>query len=635
MVEKLETLDKKPEAGCLRDSATLGLILRVHAESWVRKVTEGYPPAQCDMLLGGHSREMNDDVQTTSGSWWRTWLLLRVAELRQREGQIFLVLALVIGALTGLAVVAFIMLTERLGMRLYPAGGAPWRRLLFPVVGSLGIGYLLYRYFPNARGSGVPQTKAALFAREGRITLRTVLGKFFCTSATLASGIPLGREGPSVQVGAGIASVLGRRLGLRSDQVKNLIPVGAAAAIAAAFNTPLAAVVFSLEEIMGDLHAPVMGAVVLASATAWMILRVFLGDHPLFKVPQYQLVHPAEFAVYAVLGVAGGLVSVAFTKLLLGIRTRFLRFPQNTLWFQPVAGGLVVGLMGWFVPQVMGVGYGYVGDALNGRMAFNLMLLLVILKLFAVTTSYASGNAGGIFGPSLFIGAMLGGSVGTLAHHLLPAYTATPGAYALVGMGAVFAGIVRAPMTSVLMIFEMTQDYAVIVPLMIANLVSLFIASRLQEEPIYEALAVQDGIHLPTAESRQRYGQRQLATVMHTADQSLPAEITVREATEQVRSSEVRTWLVTDRRGVVGVVNLERLERELAEGKNEDKKLAELVDATAFPHVHPDQGLDLALERMGANQIEILPVVNRADVHKLEGIVTLRDVLNAYGVSRA
>ena len=155
------------------------------------------------MLLIGHSREMNESGQTTSGSWWRTSLLDRVAELRQREDQVFLVLALVIGALTGLAVVAFILLTERMGMRLYPVGGAPWRRLLFPVVGSLGIGYLLYRYFPNARGSGVPQTKAALFAREGRITLRTVLGKFFCTSATLASGIPLGREGPSVQVGGG------------------------------------------------------------------------------------------------------------------------------------------------------------------------------------------------------------------------------------------------------------------------------------------------------------------------------------------------------------------------------------------------------------------------------------------------
>src|ERR1039457_4282170 len=410
------------------------------------------PKAHGAMLVVGHSPEMSEGIQTTSGNWWKTLLLDRVAELRQREDQIVLVVALVIGALTGLAVVAFIVLTERLGMRLYPVGGAPWRRLLLPVVGSLGIGYLLYRYFPNARGSGVPQTKAALFAREGRITLRTALGKFFCTSATLASGIPLGREGPSVQVGSGIASVLGRLLGLRTEQVKKLIPVGSAAAIAAAFNTPLAAVLFSLEEIMGDLHAPVMGAVVLASATSWMVLRVFLGNHPLFKVPQYQLVHPLEFVVYAVLGVAGGVISVAFTKLLPGMRARFLRFPQNTVWFQPVAGGLMVGLMGWFVPQVLGVGYGFVGDALNGRMAFNLMVLLVVLKLIAVTTSYASGNAGGIFGPSLFIGAMLGGTVGTVAHHLFPAYTATPGAYALVGMGAAFAGIVRAPRTSVLMI---------------------------------------------------------------------------------------------------------------------------------------------------------------------------------------
>jgi CIC family chloride channel protein len=575
---------------------------------------------------------MSENVETRSGSWWRTSLLDRVAELRQRESQVFLVLALVIGALTGLAVVAFILLTERMGMRLYPAGGSPWRRVLFPVAGSLGIGYLLYRYFPYARGSGVPQTKAALFAREGRITLRTVLGKFFCTSATLASGIPLGREGPSVQVGAGIGSVLGRLLGLRSEQVKNLIPVGAAAAIAAAFNTPLAAVLFSLEEIVGDLHAPVIGAVVLASATSWMVLRVSLGNHPLFKVPQYQLVHPAEFVVYAVLGVAGGLVSVAFTKLLLGMRARFLKFPKSTVWFQPLAGGLLVGGIGWFVPQVLGVGYGYVGDALNGNMAFKMMLLLVVLKLITVTTSYASGNAGGIFGPALFIGAMLGGTVGTLAHHLFPAYTATPGAYALVGMGAAFAGIVRAPMTSVLMIFEMTQDYAVIVPLMIANLVSLFIASRLQHEPIYEALAVQDGIHLPSAKTRQRPGRRQVRKVIRAASQLLPAEMTVRGALERVRASEFRTWLVTDPRGVIGIIDISRLERELADSA--DKKLSELVGSRAFPHVHPDHGLDLALERMGTNKIELLPVVNRADVHKLEGVVTLPDVLDAYGVTR-
>jgi chloride channel protein, CIC family len=574
---------------------------------------------------------MSESGERTSGSWWRAPRLYLAAKLQQREDQVFLVLALVIGALTGLAVVAFILLTERAGMRLYPVGGDRWRRVLFPVAGSLGIGYLLFRYFPDARGSGVPQTKAALFAREGRITLRTVLGKFFCTSATLASGIPLGREGPSVQVGAGIASVLGRFLRLRPEKVKALLPVGAAAAIAAAFNTPLAAVLFALEEIVSDLNAPILGSVVLASATSWVVLRLLLGNNPLFKVPQYQLVHPLEFAIYALLGVAGGVVSVAFTKLLLDMRARFLRFPQKTVWFQPVAGGLVVGLMGWFVPQVLGVGYGYVGDVLNGRMALNLMVLLVVLKLLAVTTSYASGNAGGIFGPALFIGAMLGGAVGTVAHHLLPTHTATPGAYALVGMGAVFAGIVRAPMTSVVMIFEMTQDYAVIVPLMIANLVSLFISSRLQRQPIYEALAVQDGIHLPTAETRHRRSQRQVSRITHAATQLLASEITVDEALERVRASEFRTWLVTDRRGVIGVINLPTLEREAAEGAA--KQLGEIVSGVDFPHVHPDQGLDLALERMGANQIEILPVVSRADMHKLEGIVTLRDVLDSYGVN--
>ncbi len=575
---------------------------------------------------------MSEGDQTTRGSRTKIWLLDRLRKLREREDQIFLVLTLVIGALTGLTVVAFILLTERMGMRLYPANGAPWRRLLFPVVGSISVGYLLFRYFPEARGSGVPQTKAALYAHDGRITLRTLLGKFFCTSATLASGIPLGREGPSVQVGAGIASVLGRALGLRPEKVKALVPVGAAAAIAAAFNTPLAAVMFALEEIVGDLHAPVLGSVVLASATSWGVLRLILGNSPLFKVPQYQLVNPVEFVIYAVLGVGTGFVSVAFAKLLLGMRERFLRFPRWTVWFQPVAGGLLVGVLGWFVPQVMGVGYEYVGHALNGNMTLKLMALLVVLKLIAVTTSYSSGNAGGIFGPALFIGAMLGGSVGTVAHHFFPAYTATAGAYALVGMGAAFAGIVRAPMTSVLMIFEMTQDYAVIVPLMIANLVSLFISSRFQKKALYEALAIQDGVHLPSAVSHQRQIQRQVVRVMRAANSTLPAETTVREALELARSSESRTWIVADRLGVVGVINLSRLEQEVA--KDDDKKLGEVLNALVFPHVHADQGLDLALERMGTNQIEMLPVVSRANVHKLEGIVTLHDVLHSYGVSR-
>jgi CIC family chloride channel protein len=573
----------------------------------------------------------NSGGEPTSKTWWSASSLQWTAFLREREEQVFLVLTLLIGALVGLIVVAFILLTERFGTRLYPLGGAAWRRLLVPVVGSLGMGYLLYRFFPDARGSGVPQTKAALYARGGRISLATVFGKFFCTSATLASGIPLGREGPAVQVGAGIASVLGRKLGLRPEKVKALIPVGAAAAIAAAFNTPLAAVLFALEEVVGDMHAPVLGSVVLASATSWAMLRLLLGNDPLFKVPQYQLVHPGEFAIYAVLGVAGGFVSVAFTKLLLWMRDKFLKFPKKTVWFQPVAGGVLVGVMGWFVPQLLGVGYKHVGEVLNGRMAFKLMLLLLVLKLAAVATSYASGNAGGIFGPSLFLGAMLGGIVGTVAQHLLPGYVASPGAYALVGMGTAFAGIVRAPMTSVVMIFEITRDYAVIVPLMISNLVSLFISSRFQKQPIYEVLAHQDGIHLPTAETRQQEGQRQVVQAMRDATEVLNAEMTVMQALEETKSSELHSWPLCDDRGVIGIISMRNLKQANSEG-SANKRLRELVDSSDFPHVHEDHSLNLALERMGASQLDVLPVVNRANLHKLEGIVTLPDVLAVYGV---
>ncbi len=576
-------------------------------------------------------RAMKEAEEQPSATWWkapaRQWTLL----LRDREEQVFLILTLMIGALVGMTVVAFILLTERFGARLYPTGGAAWRRLLVPVVGSLGMGFLLYRFFPDARGSGVPQTKAALFARGGRISLGTVFGKFFCTSVTLACGIPLGREGPAVQVGAGIASVLGRKLGLRPEKVKALVPVGAAAAIAAAFNTPLAAVLFALEEVVGDLHAPVLGSVVLASATSWAMLRLLLGNDPLFQVPQYQLIHPGELGIYAVLGVVGGFVSLAFTRLLLWMRARFLRLPRKTVWFQPVAGGLMVGVMGCFVPQLLGVGYTHVGAVLNGGIELKLMCLLLVLKLVAVATSYASGNAGGIFGPSLFLGAMLGGIVGTAAQYFLPGYAASPGAYALVGMGTAFAGIIRAPMTSVVMIFEITRDYAVIVPLMISSLVSFFISTRFQKQPIYEVLAHQDGIHLPTAETRQQGRQRTVVQAMRDATEVWSGELSVQEVLEKSESSEFHAWPVSDDRGVIGVVSLQQLRQANGDG-DAGKRLSEFVNGTDFPHVHADHSLHIALDRMGASHLDLLPVVNRANVHQLEGVVTLQDVLDSYGV---
>jgi CIC family chloride channel protein len=306
----------------------------------------------------------------------------------------------------------------------------------------------------------------------------------------------MGREGPSVQIGGGIASAIGGWLRLSPERVRDLVPVGVAGALAAAFNTPVSAVIFTLEEIIGDMNAPLLGSAVIASVASVVVERSILGNEPLFHVPQYRLAHPAELLAYAGLGVAGGLVSLVFCQGLLGLRAAFKRLPAWSLPVQPAAGGLVIAVLLLTVPQVTGVGYGYVDQALNGGMVLKTMALLCALKLVATIVSYSTGNAGGIFGPTLYIGAMAGGAIGVLVHRVAPFPVADPGAYALVGMGALFAGILRAPMTSVFMIFEITQDYQILVPLMVANLLSFVISRRLQPTPIYHALLMQDGIHL-------------------------------------------------------------------------------------------------------------------------------------------
>jgi CIC family chloride channel protein len=562
--------------------------------------------------------------------------------LRQSEDQLSLVLSLVIGALVGLVVVAFILLTGRLAARMYPAGGSGWRRILVPVLGSLSTGYLLWRYFPFARGSGIPQTRFALFIDDGRILFRTVLGKFFCCSASLASGIALGREGPSVQVGAGLASVIARNLGLNPKQVKALVPAGCAAALAAAFNTPIAAVLFSLEEIMGDLHASVLGSVVLSSATSWMVLHLILGDDPLFHVAGYQLIHPTEFGVYAVLGVVGGLGSVSFVKLLLGLRAWFMRLPKWTAWFQPVAGGLTVGLIGYFVPEVLGVGYNHVEKVLNGDIVLKVVVLLAVLKIVATAVCYASGNAGGIFGPALFIGAMMGASVGGVAHALFPSYTAGPGAYALVGMGTAFAGIVRTPLTSVFMIFEITRDYTIIVPLMISNLIAYFISYKLQKQPIYEALVRQEGVHLPTAHSRSHAERMQVSEAMRLPSAVLSPDLLIAMVLRQMKDGEFDAWPVGDAEGLWRMIRSSELEQAADEGAS-NQTVAEILcggarngnsTAEGPPYIHPDHSLSVALERMGTSGLNVLPVVSRANVRRLIGIITLDDILDAYGVAK-
>jgi CIC family chloride channel protein len=546
-------------------------------------------------------------------------------QLRLREHQLFLVLSIVIGVLAGLSAVLFTVAIAQTSYRLF--GLAPSRARLFavPPLVSIITGVLLAKVFPDVRGSGIPQTEIAYHLSEGTIPAHVPAGKFLTGVLCIGSGHSLGREGPSVQIGAGLASVIGRWLGLPPQRVRELIPVGAAGALAAAFNTPVAAVLFALEEIIGDLNATLLGSAVVASVASVVVERAILGNEPLFHVPTYRLVHPAELVAYAVLGVFGGLVSLAFTKGLLGLRALFRRLPKRTLMFQPALGGVVIGIILIFTPAVMGVGYEYVDQALNGGLVLKTMALLCFVKLAATIVSYSSGNAGGIFAPSLYIGAMAGGTLGMIVHRVAPFPTADPGAYALVGMGTLFAGIIRAPMTSVFMIFEITQDYQILVPLMVANLLSFAISRRYQPVPIYHALLHQDGVHLPVAGTQAGGTIRTARDVMRDEARFISPDTTI-EAARQLSIGAGPALLVGTRDHLFGVITRGQFDAwcqsSAAEGSIES-----VVDPE-FVHVHPDHPLDVVLDRL-SETAGMLPVVSRTDARRVEGVITPDSLLRS------
>lgn len=543
-------------------------------------------------------------------------------QLRLREHQLFIALSILIGILAGLSAVLFALSIDWTGRVLFGIDPSRSRLFLVPGAVSLITGVLLVWVFPGVRGSGVPQTKAAFHLHGGAIPARVPIGKFITGVLCVGSGHSMGREGPSVQIGAGLASIVGRWLQLPPERVKQLIPIGAAGALSAAFNTPVAAVIFALEEIIGDLNATLIGSTVVASVAAVVVERAILGNEPLFHVPTYHLVHPLELFAYAVLGVLGGAVSLVFCKALLASRAWFQALPSWSRWLQPAAGGLVIGAMLLIMPEVRGVGYESVDQALNGGLLLQTLAALAVMKLVATIVSYSSGNAGGIFAPSLYIGAMAGGAVGTLVHRYAPFPTGDAGAYALVGMGTLFAGIIRAPMTSVFMIFEITQDYQILVPLMVANLLSFVISRRYQPVPVYHALSEQDGVHLPTGPARTR-ATRTSRDLMATDVQLLPAHTTVADALALLQASGASARLVGTRQHMLGVAHVERLAASAGNGLG-GMTVESQLDET-FVHVHPDHPLDVVLDRF-ASCGGLLPVVSRANAALVEGVITLEQI---------
>ncbi|MFP5236871.1 MAG: chloride channel protein [Acidobacteriota bacterium] len=547
------------------------------------------------------------------------------------EERFFLVLSVFIGIFAGLAVVCFRIFIEWCRIFLLGSGTPSTARLLLtPTIAGLVIAVIVIHFFPLARGSGVNQTKAALYIFNGYIPFRTAVGKFITSALAIGTGFSLGPEDPSLQIGACIASAIGRRMRLSRDRMRLIAPVGAAAGLAAAFNAPISAVLFVIEEVIGRWTAGILGSVVLSAISSVVVMRWFLGSESLFRIPPVELKRPSELIAYAILGIIGGLASVAFGAGISYFRPRCRNLAPWTQYLQPAVAGLLIGLIGYLgAPQVMGAGYEYMDEAIHGQFTWQFLAILAGLKILATLLSFVSGTPGGMFAPTLFIGAMFGAAVGGAEHAILPHLAFSPGTYALVGMGVLFAGFLRAPMTSVFMVLEVSGNYSIILPVIVANTFAYVIARALQPVAIFDALTRQDGLDLPSMEEQRE------ENVLRVEDAMQPPTSTVLDSEDSLdraarafeRAPKESVLLVRLRPAGWSSIDRDELKALLSEGKGA-QPLGAVLDARPIPTLHPDHPLDMSLRYV--DRWPLVPVVNRANLSELEGVISQRDVLGRY-----
>lgn len=570
------------------------------------------------------------DTQRQTGKLRRLWEFWTRRIITLPEDRFFLVLAVLIGIFSGLAVVCFRVAIEftkltLLGSTLAPP---PVRVILVPTIGGLIVGLLVLHLFPRARGSGVNQTKSAVYISNGYIPFDTVIGKFLTCALAIGSGQSLGPEDPSLQMGAGIASAIGRRLNLSQEKVRLIAPVGAAAGLAAAFNAPISSVLFVVEEVIGTWSAGVLGAIVLAAVSSVVTMRAFLGSESLFRVPPFRMGGSAELLAYVVLGIVGGAASLLFLKWIVHARPALQAMPSWTQTFQPALAGLLVGFIGIWLPQVMGAGYPIVDQALHGQFTWKLLLILAGLKILATGISFLSGTPGGMFAPTLFIGAMLGGAVGSIEHHFFPSLTGTVGTFALVGMGTFFAGFLRAPITSVFMVIEVSGNYTAVLPVMISSLVAYLISRRYQKVPLFDLLARQEGLVLPSIEEQREQTPQTVEDALEkgTALIVKPGD-PISEVAQKAEAYPGTSLLLRVHPGEWWLLDRYDVLRLAADAKPSSKAVHAKAKGP-LPYLFPDQPLEEALK--WSQDWPVLPVLSRADLGKLEGIITLPAVLQTF-----
>ena len=563
------------------------------------------------------------------------WLDATIQRFRNSEFASGATLAVTVGILAGLGSVAFRWLIGFF-QNLFFDGGAEilgfmgqYHVILLPAFGGLLVGLLIHFTRANeTRGHGVPEVMEAVSNAGGRIRTRVAIVKTLASSICIGSGGSVGREGPIVQIGSTVGSALGQHLHLSQEWIKTLVACGAAGGISATFNAPIAGVFFAHEVILGRIFTRHFGFVVISSVVADVIAHSFLGNLQSFSVPSYSLHSPWELGLYFVLGITCALVAVAFINTLYRTEDIFeaAGMPE---YLKPALGGIAIGLIGLYSPYLFGVGYDGVEQALLGKIGLITLVALLLLKIVATSFTLGSGGSGGIFAPSLFMGAMLGGAFGNIANRFLPGIVAPSGAYALVGMAAFFSSAARAPITAIIILFEMTRDYAIILPLMLAVVIGTLIAYRLSRDSIYTLKLRRRGISLHPQEEIDLLEKVNVEEVMTHNFPTVAPEMTLAQIADRFAKSKHHGFPVVDKQGnLKGIVTLADVEAKLS-SKNLELTVADIA-TTQLITAYPDETLHDVVHRLGSNEVGRIPVVDRKAPSHLIGVLRRYDIVKAY-----
>lgn len=580
-----------------------------------------------------------DESETIHSPNWHAWtqpLVTWLNRYQPSETTILIATALIVGLGTGFGAIIFRWLIDFIHFLAFDGGrrvlgmSGSYYVLFLPAIGGLFVGPLIYLFAQEAKGHGVPEVMEAVALKGGRIRPVVAIIKSLASSICIGSGGSAGREGPIVQIGSALGSTLGQALHMSDTRIRMLVACGAAGGISATFNAPIAGVLFALEVILGEFSIGHFSTVVISSVTADVIARIFLGNARAFAVPAYYLVSPWELFLYAGLGVLAAPVGVGFTRLLYKMEDVFAawEFPE---YLKPAVGGLGVGLLGLYAPELFGVGYEVIDLALHDELPFMIMGVLLIGKLIATSLTLGSGGSGGVFAPGLFMGSMVGGLFGNVVHRVAPTITAVPGAYALVGMATVFAASARAPLTAIIILFEMTGDYRIILPLMLSTVIATLLAEQIESESIYTLKLSRRGIRLKRGQDVDVLQGVLVSEVMDTHLPTIVASASLSELRKRLIASHHHGLMVLDESDerLVGVVTLQDLERAMERSEWEHLRVRDIMTREVLS-VYPDEPVGVALRRMGTRDIGRLPVVARDDPRHLLGIIRRPEISKAY-----